>query len=110
MDSLRELFNSVGPHMPFMMAVTPGKVKFNGTRIAEIMIVLAFLWHGFEGMKVELKEMKEHDKQSTIEFKQDQAETKQRLGQLEDTVEKIEKVVFKPISYREVDPKRVKFD
>ena len=111
MDSLKDVFNSIGPHLPFMMAATPGKVKVNVTRFTEIFIILAFLWHGFGEIKAEMKQMREDNKKTTIEFKEDKAKTGLRLGTLEGTVNKIEKVVFKPIkSYREVNPDTIEFD
>lgn len=96
MDSLREAFNYVGPHIPFMMAAAPGKVKFNGTRITEIMIVLAFLWYQFGELKVDMKEMQDSNHEAIIEFKQDKVKTNQRLGSLEDDMKDVKNVVFAP--------------
>lgn len=104
MENLKEIFNNVGPHLPFMMASAPGKVKVNSTRIIEISMLVAFLWYQGEALKVDIKEMQDSSRKAFIEFKEDKAKTSERLGKLEKTVDKIERVVFKPIGYREIDP------
>ncbi len=106
MESLKEVLNYVGPHMPFMMAATPGKVKLNGTRFAEIFLVLAFLWFQFSELKAEMKEMQIKNHDAIVEFKQDKVKTNQRLGRLEETVNKIEKVVFEPRGFSKEDAMR----
>lgn len=101
MDNLKEIFNSIGPHMPFMMSVAPGKVKINSTRIIEISMLVAFLWYQGEALKAEIKEMQKGHQEALIEFKEDKARTNQRLGRLEDDVKDIKNVVFKPITKEE---------
>jgi hypothetical protein len=97
-ESLREIFNNIGPHMPFMMATAPGKMKVNGTRLIEISMLIAFLWYQGEALKVDIKEMQSRSEKALIEFKEDKARTEQRLGVLEEDIKDIKKVVYKPIN------------
>ena len=102
MDNLREFLNTVGPNIPFMMAGVSGNVKMNGTRIAEISIIIIFLWLGFNKIEKKLDWIND-------DYLQHKTKTEQKLegiGRLEKRMEKIENVVFTPINDSEVIRRR----
>ena len=102
MDSLRELLNQVGPNLPFMMAGVGGNVKMNGTRVAEISVILLFLWLGFNKIEKKLDWIND-------DYLKHKATTEQKLegiNRLGKRMERIENVVFTPINDSEIIRRR----
>lgn len=94
MDSLREFLNSIGPNIPFMMAGIGGAPKLNGTRVAEISVILLFLWLGFNKIEKKLEWIND-------DYLQHKSRTEQKLeglNKIEKRMERIENVVFTPIN------------
>ena len=88
---------AVFSYTPFLMMTDSGKVKPNITRFVEMAIfasiMVVILLRGVEEIKDDLKDIRG----TQLELREDRAKTGERLGRLEQDVEEIKRVVFKPI-------------